>query len=83
MPWYDDDELLTTETLSSIFAGERFRAFCEANGLKGTPDIELTRKELRKAVLKHRSLNCQHFRKELYALGIMVNCKNTERPKAN
>ncbi len=83
MPFYDDDELLTTETLSSIFAGERFRAFCEANELEATLHIGLSRKELRNAVLKHRSVNCLNFRKELYALGIMLNCKNTERPKAN
>jgi len=83
MPWYDDDELLTTETLSSFFAGERFQAFCDANELEGTLHICLSRKELRGVILKHRALNCQHFRKELYELGIMLNCKNTERPEAN
>lgn len=83
MPWYYDDELLTTETLSSIFAGERFQSFCEANELEGTLDIGLTRKELRNLVLKHRTINCQHYRKELYALGIMLNCKNTERPEVH
>ena len=80
MPWYND-ELLTTETLSSIFAGERFEAFCEANELKGYE--RLIRKELCKLVLKRRTINCQYYRKELYALGIMLNCKNTERPEAS
>ncbi len=69
-----DDEVLTLQT--GIQAGldeDCIRQFCTDNDLDPTNSI--TRRDLRKAVLQHRALNCAQYKVGLGKVKVFLNCK--------
>lgn len=69
-----DDELLTLQ--SGIRAGldeECIRQFCTDNDLN--PAASITRRDLRKAVLRRRALNCSQYRVGLGKVKVFLSCR--------
>lgn len=54
------------------FCDTGIRNFCNLNGLE--IDSQYTIREIRKAVVSHRSENCARFSSELKTIGIALNC---------